>query len=236
MTLFLASVRDTDEAELALAAGADVIDLKEPSRGALGALGPEAIAACMTAVAGGATISATVGDLPMQPALVRDAVRTTAAAGVDYVKLGLFPDGDAQSCLDLLAGETRRARLVLVLFADAMPEFHAVEAAARSGAHGVMLDTMRKGGATLLDHADHRKLAKFVEAARAAGLMVGLAGSLRATHVPDLLRLEPDLLGFRGALCRDGKRGQSLDESACASIRALIPRPAAPSASTGLAA
>ena len=38
MTALLASVRSVAEAELALAGGADVIDLKDPSQGALGAL------------------------------------------------------------------------------------------------------------------------------------------------------------------------------------------------------
>ncbi len=236
MTLFLASVRDAGEAELALAAGADIIDLKEPARGALGALAPDAVAACVRAVAGRVRISATVGDLPMQPERVRDAVSAMAATGVDYVKLGLFPEGDAEACLEQLEAEARQARLVLVLFADAMPAFDAVDAAARIGAHGVMLDTMRKDGTTLLDHAGHRALAAIIETAKAKRLMVGLAGSLRATDVPDLLRLEPDLLGFRGALCRAGLRGCSLDADACARVRALIPRRAAPTANAGLAA
>jgi (5-formylfuran-3-yl)methyl phosphate synthase len=235
MTLFLASVRDAGEAELALAAGADIIDLKDPSRGALGALAPEAVAACTKAVAGRAPMSATIGDLPMHPARIRDAVRATAETGVDYVKLGLSPGGDAQACLHALEEEARRVRLVLVAFADAMPAFDTAAAAARIGAHGVMLDTMRKDAGSLLDHADRGQLAQFVDAAKAEGLAVGLAGSLRACHVPDLLRLEPDLLGFRGALCRDGVRGRSLDADACVGIRALIPRAAA-SAKTGLAA
>jgi (5-formylfuran-3-yl)methyl phosphate synthase len=235
MTLFLASVRDAGEAELALAAGADLIDLKDPSQGALGALAPQAVAACVKAVAGRAPMSATIGDLPMQPARIRDAVRATAETGVDYVKLGLFPDGDAQACLAALEEEARRVRLVLVEFADAMPAFDAAAAAASIGARGVMLDTMHKGAGSLLDHADRDALAGFVEAGKANRLAVGLAGSLRACHVPDLLRLEPDLLGFRGALCRDGMRGRALDADACAGIRALIPGAAAP-AKTGLAA
>ena len=235
MTLFLASVRDAGEAELALASGADLIDLKDPSQGALGALTAQAVAACVKAVAGRAPMSATIGDLPMQPARLRAAVRAMADTGVDYVKLGLFAGGDAQAGLGALEEEAGRVRLVLVAFADAMPALDAVAATARIGAHGVMLDTMRKGAGSLLDHVDRDTLAGFVEAAKAKGVTVGLAGALRACHVPDLLKLEPSLLGFRGALCRDGMRGRSLDAEACAGIRALIPRAAA-SAKTWLAA
>jgi dihydroneopterin aldolase len=235
MTLFLASVRDASEAELALEAGADLVDLKDPSRGALGALASGTVAACVRAVAGRAPISATIGDLPMQPVRLREAVRAMAETGVDYVKLGLFPGGDARSCLAALEEDARRVRLVLVAFADAMPAVPPAAAAASIGAHGVMLDTMRKDGCSLTDHADRDMLIGFVDAAKADGVAVGLAGSLRASHVPELLRLEPDLLGFRGALCRDGVRGRALDAEACAAIRALIPR-AAPCAKTGLAA
>jgi dihydroneopterin aldolase len=235
MTLFLASVRDASEAELALQAGADLIDLKDPSQGALGALANDIVAACVKAVAGRAPMSATIGDLPMQPARLRDAVLSMAETGVDYVKLGLFPDGDAQACLGALEEDAQRVRLVLVAFADAMPAFDPAAAAARIGAHGVMLDTMRKDGGSLLDHADHATLAGLVAAAKAEHLTVGLAGSLRACHVPDLLKLDPDLLGFRGALCCEGMRGRALDAAACAAIRALIPRAAA-RAKTGLAA
>jgi dihydroneopterin aldolase len=223
MTRFLASVRCGVEAQAALAAGADIIDLKDPARGAVGALDAGVIAACVTAVAGRAEVSATVGDLPMEPTTVRSAVLATAATGVDYIKLGVFPDGDARSCLDLLAAETKAVRLILVVFADASPGFDVVQEAARIGAAGVMLDTARKDGRSLPDHLPPGRIADFVAAARAQDLLVGLAGSLRARDVPWLLRLEPDLVGFRGALCRDGARGAALDQKACVSIRALIP-------------
>jgi dihydroneopterin aldolase len=223
MTRFLASVRDEAEAEAALASGADIIDLKDPARGALGALTPEGIASCVTAIAGRAELSATVGDLPMVPDTIRSAVLATAATGVDYVKLGLFPGGDPCGCLSLLAEEVPGLRLILVVFADAPPSFDAIAAASRIGASGVMLDTARKDGSSLLDHLTLDRLGNFVAAAHAEGLLAGLAGSLKAIHVPELLRLKPDLLGFRGALCRNGARGAALDTSACAAIRALIP-------------
>ncbi|MGE5260532.1 MAG: (5-formylfuran-3-yl)methyl phosphate synthase [Actinomycetota bacterium] len=223
MTRFLASIRDRAEAEAALAAGADIIDLKDPARGALGALEPHAIASCITAIGSRAELSATVGDLPMQPEAVHSAVLATAATGVDYVKLGLFPNGDARACLDLLAAETKDVRLILVVFADALPGFDAVEAAALIGATGVMLDTAWKDGRALLDHLPLDRVAEFVHAARREGLLGGLAGSLRARDVPALLPLQPDLLGFRGALCERGARGAALERRACARIRSLIP-------------
>lgn len=234
MTRFLASVRDGVEAEMALGAGADIIDLKDPHQGALGALDPGTIEACVRGIAGRAPVSATIGDLPLQGQPIRDAVLATAASGVDYVKLGLFP-GDGEGSLNLLQAETAQVRLILVLFADALPDFDAIAAAARIGAEGVMLDTAGKDSGSLLEHVSLDALARFMAAAKAEGLLVGFAGSLRASHVPELLALEPDLLGFRGALCRGGARSASLDPVACAAIRALIPQMPAHSAPGALA-
>ena len=223
MTLFLASVRDVEEAEMALGAGADIIDLKDPARGALGALAPDTIAACIRHVAGRAPISATIGDRPLEGEGVRAAMLATAALGVDYVKLGIFPGAGAERCLKRLAGDTGPLRLILVLFADALPAFDAIELAARIGAHGVMFDTLGKTAAALPEHISFIGLADRIACAKAEGLIVGLAGALKARHVPSLVALQPDLLGFRGALCRDGDRSYPLDPDRLAGVRALIP-------------
>ena len=224
MTQFLASVRDADEAEIALGAGADIIDLKEPGRGALGAVDDETVKLCVRAVAGRVCVSATVGDGPAHEALRRDTIARHAASGVDLVKIGIFPERKAEQSLLALADAGRGARLVLVLFADALPSFDAAAVAVKLNAKGIMLDTMAKRSGSLLDHLGLDLLTGFVANAKAHGLMVGLAGSLRPEHVEPLLALHPDLLGFRGALCRDGARGASLDAAACAVIRSLIPR------------
>lgn len=222
MTLFLASVRDEAEAEIALHADADIIDLKEPARGALGAVERGTTSSIVSVVAGRVPVSATIGDLPMQPKIIRDAVLERAACGVGYVKFGLFPGGDPQGCLRALRGVAGRVPLILVLFADCLPNFDAVAAARAMGASGIMLDTADKRSGSLLTHLGLYEIARFITEVKANGLRVGLAGSLAVADVPDLLAVGPDLLGFRGALCR-GFRSASLDAAACAAIRALIP-------------
>lgn len=223
VTRFLASVRDPAEAETVLAAGADIVDLKDPTQGALGAVAPDVIEACVVRIAGRAPVSATVGDLPMGPETVARAVAATAALGVDDVKLGLTPGGDPENCFARLRAQDLPTGLILVVFADALPAFDPVEAALQAGARGLMLDTAGKGEGALPDHMSLAAIGAFVEAARGAGLMTGVAGSLKAAHVPQLLALKPDVIGFRGALCRDGLRNRGLDAEACRRIRALIP-------------
>ncbi len=223
MTALLASVRSAEEAELALAGGADVIDLKDPARGALGALPCDVIRAAVARVSGRRPVSATAGDLPMEPRTVTDAVDRIADTGVDFVKVGMFPGGSKSACLDALSSRARsEVRLVAVLFADRVPGFDLIEQVAASGFVGIMLDTARKGGGGLRQHLSAETLGAFVARAKESELFVGLAGSLRHEDVAPLLRLEPDYLGFRGALTSGG-RTASLDTAALAVIRAAIP-------------
>ena len=125
MTLFLASVRDAEEAELALGAGADIVDLKDPGQGALGALAPDTIAACVRHVAGRAPVSATIGDRPLEgdERSRRGACDRLARRRLRQARI--FPGGDAERCLKRLADDARQLRLILVLFADALPAFDA---------------------------------------------------------------------------------------------------------------
>ncbi|MBX6320509.1 MAG: hypothetical protein IRY94_01655, partial [Rhodospirillaceae bacterium] len=117
MTGFLASVASPAEARIVHDAGADIIDLKAPAAGALGALPAATIRAVVARLGRQACLSATVGDLPPQPALLAAAAARTAALGVDFVKVGLFPGGDAEACLAALgAVAAGGVRIVAVLF------------------------------------------------------------------------------------------------------------------------
>ena len=66
-------------------------------------------------------------------------------------------------------------------------------------------------------------LETMVRAVHAAGTRAGLAGSLRAEHVPLLCALEPDIAGFRGALC-DGARTGGLNRDKVRALREALPR------------
>jgi len=226
MTLLLASVTGPAEAELALAHDADIIDLKDPARGALGALEPAVVRAAVTRIAGRRPTSAVCGDLPMEPEVIVAAADSMAATGADYVKVGLFDDARRPDCILALTPLARRARLIGVMFADAGMDLALLPQLAAAGFAGVMLDTARKGAGRLLDHVELAALEAFVRAGHAHGLLTGLAGSLEAPDVPRLLLLAPDYLGFRGALCAAHDRTAGLDPGAIDVVRALIPKDA----------
>lgn len=223
MTGWLASITDADEARQVLAAGADIIDAKNPHAGALGALSLNSVSSIVKAVGGQTPVSATVGDFPaMEPYSVTHAVSMMATTGVDFVKIGLFPAPALPECLEALASLSDRCRLVAVLFADRNPDIRLVERIATLGFSGIMLDTMDKSAGGLLQYQPVVRLADFVGQVRSLNLISGLAGSLRAADIPDLVPLGADYLGFRGALCHDHARTQTLDLDAITAITQAI--------------
>jgi len=223
MSGMLASVTSLTEARIVLASSVDIIDLKAPAKGALGALPLEVVREIVAGMDGACPLSATIGDQPLLPEPVLASVRQMAATGVDFVKIGFFAGGDMQATLDALAPVASGGlRLIAVLFGDSLPKIAWLDAIARAGFRGVMLDTQDKQRGSLLDSCPIDFLTDFVSAARARGLLCGLAGSLRKTDIPSLLPLAPDYLGFRGALCAGSRRTDRLDEDAVREIRTLV--------------
>lgn len=221
---FLASVRDESEARLALAGGADIIDCKEPLTGALGALPHYVVAGIRRATSAFVPVSATVGDLPCAPEPLCAEAKMMAATGVDYVKVGLFANGDARSAIAALgACDLGSARLVAVLFADAPLELSVLDDLADAGFAGAMVDTAGKTSGTLTDHLSIETLTAFVHTGKARNLLTGLAGSLGLEHIPMLRVARPDIMGFRGALCVGSNRGGTLDANAIRAIARALP-------------
>lgn len=228
MTLMLASVRDRREAEIALQAGADIIDLKDPARGALGAADIRDITDVVAFVAGKRLVSAACGEFSGDPAALRAKVEEIAATGVDFIKIGFLPSSPIAEGAEALADVAGRKKLVAVLFADHRYEETVMTSFARAGFYGIMLDTDDKSKGRLLDYMPPDHIPDFVAEGHRHGLMVGLAGSLEAPDIPRLLPAGPDYLGFRGALCEGLSRNAAIDAETAAKIRALIPdeRPA----------
>jgi uncharacterized protein (UPF0264 family) len=222
MTGFLASVTNVGEARIALEAGVDIVDLKNPVRGALGALPIAIIEEIVHFVDRRAPISATVGDLPMQPTILSDAIAATAATGVDIVKIGFFGRTGHAECARSLALITRSEKIVAVMFADQKPDFTLLPLLADSGFYGVMLDTADKTAGGLRSWLSKDDLQDFVSAAHIHRLLTGLAGSLRKADVPLLASLGADYLGFRGALCTNDERKSMLDPARVIAIRKAV--------------
>jgi uncharacterized protein (UPF0264 family) len=220
MTRMLASVSSLEEVALVLDAAVDIIDLKEPASGALGALEIDLVKQIVEYVQKRCPISATIGDLPMHPELILRAVKAMAETGVDFIKIGFFPGGDwnssVKSLLPLIQNGTN---LIAVLFADNHIDLNCLSALKNAGFKGVMLDTMTKQSGSLTQVMSKTHLDQFVELAKKHQFICGLAGSLKLEDIPILKKLKPDYLGFRGALCLNKNRTAKLDSEAIVQIK-----------------
>jgi hypothetical protein len=237
----LVSVVDAGEARVAAAAGADVIDVKDPSRGALGWAAARVVRAVREATPAHLPVSAALGDGPFAPAAAATLAKAAAASGAVFVKLGLRDSSRAAACASLRAARAslpEGVRLVAAGFADfdraGAPDPRDLPAlAAEAGAHGCLLDTAVKDGRGLFHWLGEDQLGAFVEACRVHGLSSALAGSLRAEDLARLAPIGPDLVGVRGAACVGDRVGGRVDAER---VRALVRARTGPTVLTGTTA
>lgn len=234
MIRMLASVANVQEANSLLSVGVDILDIKDPRKGALGAVAVGSVSAIVHAVSGQVPASATIGDLPMHPHLIDKGLMEMRATGVDIVKVGIFAAEITSPVLDVFHKHAQAgARIVLVFFADLKPVLNDFTHLADAGIYGVMLDTADKIKGSLRTIMTNDELDEFVKQARSSGLLTGLAGSLKLADIQPLLKLMPDYLGFRGALCSGGQRQRTIDVHAARKVRSMIPVISYPSPFTG---
>lgn len=234
MTGLLVSVRNGDEARLAIEAGVDVLDVKEPARGSLGAADAATIAEIAGIAAGRAPLSVALGELIT---LADDELTSFPAEGVRYAKLGLSRCAGHNWATRWVAWAEalpQGTSPVAVVYADAPlaaspPEADILAVAARCGAAAVLVDTFDKQAGNLLTHWNAGRLERMMAAARRASLPVVLAGSLSLPQIEELLPLNPWLVAVRGAACRAG-RESPLDKNRLRQLVETIHRNRRPSA------
>ena len=200
------SVRDEVEAATAVAGGADIIDIKNPNEGSLGAQPPHVIRAIVNAVPPAIPVSASIGDVPNLPGTVALAGLGAALCGVRFVKVGLL--GAIQRAL---AHATGTVGLVACAYADAalvgsldpllLPD------AAAPFADGCLIDTAVKDGTHLFQCLPDDAIALFTKRCRDRGLFSALAGCLTQDHLSRAQALGADIVGVRTAACAGDTRG-----------------------------
>lgn len=223
----LVSVRDASEAAAALQGGATVIDVKEPSRGSLGAADTDVMARVVDEVAGRASVSAALGELLELPGRAHK-----IPSDVSFAKIGLSGCGQVAdwgyrwaSCLAELPPELRAVGVVYADWrrASAPPPEAVIEQASRLGCAAILFDTFDKQSGDLFAHFTSRQLEELVKGSRRARLSVVLAGSLTCETLPRAIGLGPELVAVRGAACRSGRNG-TVDSTLVQQLRALLPQ------------
>ncbi len=224
---WLASVQSLAEAQQLSACLPDLLDMKDPASGALGALPVATVKAIVDWLDGRCLSSATVGDLPMQTTLIKDALLAMQQSGVDYLKVGLFNTPQLTACVKDLADFLRNfdTPVIAVLFADQRYKESVLTDVLNVGFKGVMLDTANKDGRHLRDHKTLAELQAFVETVQSEQRLCGLAGALRIEDIKSLKALNADYLGFRSALCPQRQRRQNLSLAAAETIVGQLAAP-----------
>jgi uncharacterized protein (UPF0264 family) len=229
----LVSVVDVGEAREAASAGADIVDVKNPAEGSLGAPSPSVLAGVRAAVPAELPVSAAIGDMPNLPGTAALAALGAARSGAAFVKVGLWGVSAEPEALALLRAvreavdDVPGAVVVAGAYADARRVAPAPLAsellprvASAAGVGVCLLDTAVKDGSGLLDWLSPGELATFVSDAHDAGLEVALAGALRAEDLTVVRATGADIAGVRSAACGDGRRTGALEAARVRALRA----------------
>jgi (5-formylfuran-3-yl)methyl phosphate synthase len=228
----LVSVADAGEARVAVQGGADIVDVKNPAEGSLGAPAPGMIARVRDTVPLERPVSAAIGDLPNLPGTAALAALGAARSGAAYVKVGLWGTTTEDEAVAVLRAVREAldasATVIAAGYADAarvpsrlLPPGAVVAAARRAGVGGCLVDTAVKDGRGLFEWLTPDALAALVAEGHAANLEVALAGALRAEDLPTVQATGADIAGVRSAACRDGRRTAPLDGERIRRLRAM---------------
>lgn len=233
--LLLISPINTEEAQEAIEGGADIVDVKNPKEGSLGASFPWIIKGVREMTPKDMLVSATLGDVPYKPGTVSLAAMGALVSGADYIKVGLYGTKNYDEALEVMENVVRTVRensSDAVVVASGYADAHRVGAispmeipkvAAESGADLAMVDTAVKDGKTLFDFMNMDDLQKFVNEIHDYGLKSALAGSVKKDQLKPLYDINCDVVGVRGAACVGGDRNTGkIHRSAVAELKDMI--------------
>ena len=224
----LVSPSTIDEARSS--AAADIIDVKKPSEGSLGANFPWIIREIKTLSE--KPVSAAIGDFEYKPGGASLAAYGAACAGADYIKIGLAFDGK-EKARDVISAVVKAVKdefpdkyVVIAAYSDfirmhSISPFDMAPIAADCGADFAMVDTGIKDRRSTFEFMDEDTLIAFTRSNTRLGLGTALAGSLVFEDIDALKRINPDIIGVRGMVC-GGDRNATVREDLIKTALAMI--------------
>ncbi len=234
MTLLLVSPKDVAEALVAVRGGADIIDVKNPIEGSLGANFPWVISQIRQGTPSNIPISAAIGDFPDLPGSAALAAFGAVEAGADIIKIGLKGVKNEGSATFLMKqvvmavkNKHNRAKIVACLYGDSqragtINPTTIPRITHNAGADIAMLDTAIKDGTPLTAFMDEEKLRDLINQSRSFGLDISLAGCLGVNEIIELKELDPDVIGVRGVVCKDGAREGMITEKLVRRVKNIL--------------
>ena len=215
----LVSPATIEEAKKALSA--DIVDVKRPEEGSLGASFPWIIRAIKDLTH--KPVSAAIGDFDYKPGGAALTALGAAASGADYIKVGLMFDGIEEA--EMLINSVTRAvkeiypeKMVVIAASsdwerlETISPYDMAPLAAKAGADISMVDTGIKDGKSTFEFMDEARLVEFTKLNQKLGIKTALAGSLKFEDIDILKRINPDIIGVRGMVCGGDRRAMVQEE------------------------
>ncbi len=228
----LVSVRNLAEATSALAGGADIIDIKEPAHGSLGMAPLNIIDPIVRTFSSTIPMTAALGELVEQESI--PIVSASQLASLWIVKVGTSHIDQPVRAFDRfrrwadsLIGVTS---LIPAIYADyrrcgGIDPITGIEWALQTDSPALLIDTFIKDGQRLTDRIDRAELEEIASACRTHGILLALAGSLRADEIESLHDIQPAIWAVRGSVCHAGDRSGSVAADLVRSLAQQIKRP-----------
>lgn len=219
----LISPINSQEAISASKGGADIIDVKNPKEGSLGANFPWIIREVKELINSEVPLSATIGDFNYKPGTASLAALGAAYSGAKYIKVGLYDIQTEEQAFEMLEGINRAVKdydsnkkVVVSGYSDfsrinSISPFLLPEIGSKVGIDVVMVDTAIKDGKSTFEFLSEQELTEFTNIAKKYNLESAIAGSLKFNDLPMIERIDPDIIGVRGMVC-GGDRQTAIQE------------------------
>jgi|TARA_B100000686_G_scaffold354057_1_gene462427 uncharacterized protein (UPF0264 family) len=212
----MVSVQDLYEAKQALKGGADIVDVKNLQEALVGSAHPNVVKQIRDEVPSAHHASVTLGVVPDQIGTVSMAVYAAGTLDATSVKVGFMVSEYSVALETLLAAKEALAgtqtKLIGSLFADNLlydggidPDLM-VKLAKEGQCDGFLIDTLVKDGRNLFDFVPEERLKEMVLEGKELGMSTALSGHLKMSDLDELSRVNPDIVGVRGAVCQKGDR------------------------------
>ena len=226
--LLMVSVQNMEEAKQALKGNADIVDVKNLQEALVGSAHPWLVKEVRDYVPQETHASVTLGVVPNQVGTVAMAVYSAGLLKATSVKVG-FMKTEYQMAVDILLASKEalngtETKLIGSLFADnslydGLDPNKMVDLAEDGECDGFLIDTLTKDGRNLFDFMSEEILTDIVYQGKSMGVSTALSGHLRLDNLDELARINPDIVGVRGAVCSKGARDNSVYWGAVSKFR-----------------
>jgi len=229
----LVSPKNVEEAKSAVEGGADIIDVKNPKEGSLGANFPWVIKEIREIVPKNIPLSATIGDFCFKPGTASLAALGAVTAGADYIKIGLYDIKTKNEAIEMVYSVSRSIKeydqdkkVVIAAYSDferigSISPLLLPEICKDYNVDVVMVDTGIKDGRSTLEFMSIDTIKTFINDSHSNGFEVAIAGSLNEDDIVKLTMFGPDIIGVRGIVC-GGDRNADIDKNLVKALKESV--------------